>query len=77
MLMLPVPRRGILRRVDGVPAAREVPGIEGIEITATLGAEVLPLPEGRRYLGFVFARRATAPPRWRRRSGPPGPTWSR
>ncbi len=60
VLMLPVPRRGILRRVDGVPAARKVPGIEGIEITATLGAEVVPLPEGRRYLGFVFAR-GTAP----------------
>jgi biotin carboxylase len=55
VLMLPVPHRGVLRAVTGVDAARAVPGVAGVEITAVPGTEVLPLPEGDRYLGFVFA----------------------
>jgi len=33
-----------------------VPGIDGLEITIRRGATVVPLPEGDRYLGFLFAR---------------------
>ena len=40
-------------------AALEVPGIEGLEITIPLGHTVVPLPEGNRYLGFLFARAET------------------
>ena len=36
-------------------ATLEVPGIEGIEITIPVGQKVVPLPEGNRYLGFLFA----------------------
>jgi hypothetical protein len=32
-----------------------VEGIEGIEITVVKGQEVVALPEGDRYLGFIFA----------------------
>ena len=32
------------------------PGIVGIEVTIAPGRELVPLPEGNRYLGFVFAR---------------------
>jgi hypothetical protein len=54
-MMLPIPRAGILREVAGVDAALEVAGIEGLELTIPLGQTVVPLPEGNRYLGFLFA----------------------
>lgn len=56
VMMLPIPRRGVLMEVRGVEEARLVPGIEGVEITINRGREVTPLPEGDRYLGFLFAR---------------------
>ena len=59
VMMLPTPRRGILQHVQGQKEARSVPGIEDLRITVPLGQEVIPLPEGDRYLGFLFARAAT------------------
>jgi hypothetical protein len=56
VMMLPIPRRGILHGVHGVDAARAVAGVEDVVITAPEGREVVPLPEGDSYLGFVFAR---------------------
>jgi biotin carboxylase len=56
VMMLPVPRAGVLRAVDGQDAARAVPGVVELDITVVAGRSVEPLPEGDRYLGFVFAR---------------------
>ena len=56
VMMLPIPRGGTLRAVDGIDAARAVPGVEAVSITATVGQPVEPLPEGGSYLGFAFAR---------------------
>ena len=56
VMMIPIPGAGILRGVDGVEAARALPGIEGVEITAKLNYPLVPLPEGESYLGFIFAR---------------------
>jgi biotin carboxylase len=61
VLMLPIPRAGLLRQVRGQDAARRLPGIEGIVITIPKGERLVPLPEGDRYLGFVFARAQTTP----------------
>jgi len=58
VMMLPIPRRGVLDAVHGRDAARSMPGIVGLEITVPLGHSVEPLPEGDRYLGFLFARAA-------------------
>jgi hypothetical protein len=58
-LMLPIPRGGILRAVRGREEALAVPGVEEVTITIPLGQPVVPLPEGDRYLGFVFARADT------------------
>jgi hypothetical protein len=44
--------------VEGVAAASAVPGIVEVTITAHPGQALVPLPEGARYLGFVFARAA-------------------
>jgi biotin carboxylase len=61
VMMIPIPRRGVFRGVSGVEEARAVAGIEDVSITAKTDALLIPLPEGRSYLGFIFAR-ATEPP---------------
>ena len=59
VMMIPIPDTGLLRRVEGVPEAQAVPGIEEIQITAKLNYPIVPLPEGDSYLGFIFARGET------------------
>jgi biotin carboxylase len=59
VMMIPIPQAGILRHVMGQEEARRIIGIEDISITIPLGQEVVPLPEGSRYLGFIFARDQT------------------
>ncbi len=39
----------------GRAEAAAVPGITGLTITVPVGQRVHPLPEGDRYLGFIFA----------------------
>ena len=56
VLMIPIPRAGILRRVEGLSAARRVPHITEVEISVRDGYELIPLPEGAAYLGFIFAQ---------------------
>ncbi len=56
VMMLPIPRGGLLREVRGADAARTVPGIEDLQVTVHCGEILVPLPEGHRYLGFLFAR---------------------
>ncbi len=56
VLMLPTREAGILRRVEGVMAAQAVPFVEEVLIAVREGYELQPLPDGNRYLGFVFAR---------------------
>jgi hypothetical protein len=58
--MLPIFRPGVLRQIRGQEEARLVPGIEGVVITVPAGERLVPLPEGDRYLGFVFARAGSA-----------------
>jgi len=57
--MLPIPRAGILREVRGRESAKSVAGIRGLEITIPVGRKLAPLPEGDRYLGFIFAQAQT------------------
>jgi biotin carboxylase len=59
VMMLPIPRAGVLRKIDGRERAESVAGIAGLTITAPIGHQVTPLPEGDRYLGFLFARGET------------------
>lgn len=55
VLMIPIPKSGILRRIEGTAAARAVPGIEEVAISVRDGHELVPLPEGSSYLGFIYA----------------------
>jgi hypothetical protein len=59
VMMIPAPGLGTLQAVRGLDEARAVPGIVDAVITIPLGGEVVPLPEGHRYLGFLFARGET------------------
>ena len=55
VMMLPLPASGRLLAVAGQAAARAVPGITDLTITIAIGEQVQALPEGDRYLGFLFA----------------------
>ena len=55
VMMIPIPVAGTLREVRNLAAARAVGGVAGIEITIPPGQAVVPLPEGDRYLGFIFS----------------------
>ena len=56
VMMLPIRNRGRLRAVEGQSEAKQVPGVDGLVITIPPGEPMVPLPEGDRYLGFMFAR---------------------
>ncbi|MCH9019110.1 MAG: ATP-grasp domain-containing protein [Proteobacteria bacterium] len=59
VMMIPTPKAGILRAVHGLDEARGVAGIDEVTISIAIGREVIPPPEGYRYLGFLFARADT------------------
>lgn len=59
VLMLHAEQAGTLRAIDGKEDAAAIPGITGLTITVPAGQQVRPLPEGDRYLGFIFAEADT------------------
>lgn len=59
VMMLPIKQGGILRRVEGIGAARRVPHIEKVDIIIRNGNPLVPLPEGNQYPGYLFARADT------------------
>ncbi|MEW5980742.1 MAG: ATP-grasp domain-containing protein [Acidobacteriota bacterium] len=60
VMMIPIPTTGVYRGVDGIEAARGVPRIDDLLITAVPGQHLVTLPDGASYLGFIFARGATS-----------------
>jgi len=58
VMMIPIPNAGTFVDIRGVEAAKKIPGIFGVTIMIRRKQKVVPLPEGRRYLGFIFARGA-------------------
>jgi biotin carboxylase len=60
VMMIPVPKSGILEKIEGEDAARSVAGITALEITARLHDYIAAWPEGSSYLGFLFATGSTA-----------------
>ena len=60
VMMIPVPRAGVLRDVRGIGAAQTVPLVEEVVITMHPGQTLVPWPEGSRYPGFIFARGGTS-----------------
>jgi biotin carboxylase len=60
VMMIPIPRRGHFKGVEGEAGARAVAGITDVRITAKIGQLLEPLPEAGSYLGFIFSRGLTA-----------------
>ncbi|MCK4706897.1 MAG: ATP-grasp domain-containing protein, partial [Gammaproteobacteria bacterium] len=56
VMMMPIKKGGILRRVEGLSNARSVEHIESVDIIIRQGNELVPLPEGNQYPGYIFAR---------------------
>jgi hypothetical protein len=54
-VMLPVHEPGVLVEVTGVDKARGIPGVRDLVLTARVGDNLVPLPEGHSYAGFLFA----------------------
>lgn len=59
VMMIPIPKAGILARIDGTLEAQAVQGITDVTISLKPGQPVTPLPEGNKYLGFIFAKAET------------------
>jgi hypothetical protein len=55
VMMIPVPKSGMLEKIEGEASARSVLGITALEITARLHDYIAAWPEGSSYLGFLFA----------------------
>ncbi len=56
VMMIPIPARGLFKRVAGEDAARAGRFVEEVRITAKIDQLIEPLPEGGSYLGFIFGR---------------------
>jgi biotin carboxylase len=59
VMMIPIAKGGIYESVDGLEEAQSVTAIEDVIITAKEAQQLVPLPEGASYLGFIFARAET------------------
>lgn len=56
VLMIPIRQSGVLKRVEGMTDALQTNYVRDIEIHINPGYELIPLPEGSSYLGFIFAQ---------------------
>ncbi len=56
VLMIPITDSGILKRIEGLTKAKQTEFVQDIEIHINPGYELIPLPEGASYLGFIFAQ---------------------
>ncbi len=55
VMMIPIKQGGLLRRVEGISNAENIPCIDKVDILAQRGHELVPLPEGNQYPGYIFA----------------------
>lgn len=59
VMMIPVRNKGLLKRVEGLLKANKINNIDKIDIIIQEGHELIPLPEGNQYLGYIFASAET------------------
>ena len=55
VMMIPIRKQGLLKRVEGMLEAKRVEHIDSIDVIIPQGHELVPLPEGNQYLGYIFA----------------------
>lgn len=56
VMMIPIPKSGVLKEVMGKKEAEKVRGIDEVVISIHQGEKIEALPVGGHYLGFIFAR---------------------
>jgi biotin carboxylase len=56
VMMIPIPKAGILKSVEGDIDARALKHVKDLQISIKIGQKLTPLPEGKQYLGFIFAK---------------------
>ena len=61
VLMIPITDSGILQRIEGLTEALQTEFVRDVEIHINPGYELIPLPEGASYLGFIFAQAPSYP----------------
>ena len=59
VMMIPIKQKGLLKRTEGLLQANKVKYIDNIDIIIGQGHELVPLPEGNQYLGYIFASAET------------------
>jgi len=59
VMMIPIQEKGLLKRVEGLLAARQTKYIDKVDIVINQGHELTPHPEGNQYLGYIFATAET------------------
>lgn len=59
VMMIPIPKAGVLKKISGIEEAQKIPGIGQIIMNAHVGQKLVPLPEGSAYFGFIFSRAET------------------
>lgn len=59
VMMIPVKEKGLLKRVEGLLEANKVKYIDSVDILIQQGHELIPLPEGNQYSGYIFASAKT------------------
>ena len=59
VMMIPIPKAGTLEKINGMLEAKAVQGITDITMSIRTGEQLVPLPEGNKYLGFIFAKSNT------------------
>mgnify|MGYP001817383468 FL=1 len=59
VMMIPIRKQGLLKRVEGMLDAKRVEHIDSIDVIIPQGHELIPLPEGNQYLGYIFASAET------------------
>ncbi len=59
VMMMPITKAGILRRVEGLTAAKATEFVTEVDIIINQGNELIPLPEGNQYPGYIFAQADT------------------
>jgi biotin carboxylase len=60
VMMIPIREKGLLKRVEGLLQANKVNHIDKVDIIIREGHELIPLPEGNQYLGYIFASADTS-----------------
>ena len=59
VMMIPIREKGLLKRVEGLLEANRIKHIDKVDIIIREGHELVPLPEGNQYLGYIFASAET------------------